>query len=250
MARDSQRSQLYAAEAKLKTGLDPGFRTTYAIGNFIDEMIATRWWQERYPEVTYIKVKDGRGRRSACASRSGRYIKLPLWARNKHVILHEVAHVVTRGDVPAHGREYAKNYHDLLLKFAGPEAADLFLAGCIEYRVKIGSRRPGFKLAQHTADDIILKTGVEKLPVWASEGTVFWGCTVWGNDPDGPMFDTGEIRYFPGIRNAQRWSKTRAKTIDGGEVRIEKHFWHEHEGWTPDPDNTFDYYAPKIREFA
>ena len=40
------------------------------------------------------RVTDGRGRRGACAE-GARIIKLPLWSRRQHVVLHEVAHAIT-----------------------------------------------------------------------------------------------------------------------------------------------------------
>lgn len=241
--RDSQKSRLYAAEAKFKTGLDPQFKRVDQVEAYLAKIMSTTWWKNRFPDVDRIRVKDGRGTRIARGHTEKRYVSLPMWARNRHVILHEVAHVVTPDEFAPHGREYAQNYYDLLLRFCGPEDADAFLAGCIVHRVKVGRRRPSFKTTKHEPDALILDTGIGKLPIWANEGAAFWGCRVWADDPEGPMYETDEVRYFAGVRDAKRWTKVRARSLNLGEVRIERLYWHLHDGWTVDEDaETFDYY--------
>lgn len=209
MARDSQKSRLYAAEKEFKTGPHPEYRKVAQIEEFIAEMIATNWWQARYPHIPHIRVKDGRGTRIARGSSLAWQISLPLWARTREIILHEVAHVLTPSHLPAHGREYAQVYYDLLLRFCGPETADKFVIGCIEHRVKIGRRRPGLKVIKTSPEQIYLGTGEPKLPEWASEGATFHLCTVFAYLDDGPMRATGEIRAFSGVRDAHRWAKAR-----------------------------------------
>lgn len=220
MARDSQKSRLYAAEKEFKNGPHPEYRKVAQIEEFIAEMIATKWWQARYPHITRIRVKDGRGTRIARGSSQTWQISLPLWARTREIILHEVAHVLTPDELPAHGREYAQIYYDLLLQFCGPETADKFVIGCIEHRVKIGRRRPALKITDLTPRDVYLATGEPSLPEWASEGTSFFLCTVFAYLDDGPMRATGEIRAFPGVRNALRWAK--ARQDDDTDVIVER----------------------------
>ena len=67
-----------------------------------------------------VKVKDGRGTRSACAY-PNRYptISLPRWARNRIVVAHEVAHLYIRsewrqGNLPPHGSTFMRIYIGLL----------------------------------------------------------------------------------------------------------------------------------------
>lgn len=232
MARDSQKSRLYAAEKDFKTGLDPKFRTVEQVEAYLCQIMSTRWWAARYPDVGYIQVKDGRGARIARGSREGRFIKLPLWARNKHVILHEVAHVLTDDH---HGPKYAQAYYDLLLRFCGPEDADHFLAGCIEHRVRIGQRRPSFKTDRYTPEGVILATGVERLPIWASEDTVFFEVAP-------------GLRYFQKAQDAQRWRTTYLKAHPTREAEITKCVWHKDLGWIVDRE--YEEYIPSLKAAA
>jgi hypothetical protein len=69
------------------------------------------------------EILPGNGRRSACYQVFGHSIKLPLWARNKHTVLHEVAHavIVHKGslDYAHHGPEFARLFLDMLDRFGG-----------------------------------------------------------------------------------------------------------------------------------
>ena len=72
-----------------------------------------------------VIVKDGRGRRNACAfNRSLPTIALPRWARNEIVVAHEVAHLHTfraGKDLPAHGSTFMRKYLNLLLSLGHPQ---------------------------------------------------------------------------------------------------------------------------------
>jgi len=71
-------------------------------------------------------VKDGRGRRSACGSRY--LIRLPRWARQVEVVLHEVAHGLTDHYAPeeaGHGRTFVGIYIYLLDRYAKRNATQL-----------------------------------------------------------------------------------------------------------------------------
>jgi len=139
MTRDTQRQKVYDAENVLSPGgmvYDFSWRNRDGVKldrkdamtldecqAFVDAMIRTRWWRNRFRDIRAIWVRDGRGRRRAAGFRGiGRgHIKLPRWSRTPHIILHEVAHVVTP-ERPAHGREYARNLLDLVVRFLGPDA--------------------------------------------------------------------------------------------------------------------------------
>lgn len=58
-----------------------------------------------------VEVRDGRG-----ALAWANIIMLPKWARNERVILHELAHVIAT-ERPAHGRQFARIFIDLLQRF-------------------------------------------------------------------------------------------------------------------------------------
>ena len=73
-------------------------------------------------------VEDGRGCRSAYSM--GGYIKLPRWARQPVVVLHEMAHEVIgatigQSRVESHGREFLGVEMYLLVKFAGFDIKEL-----------------------------------------------------------------------------------------------------------------------------
>jgi hypothetical protein len=61
-----------------------------------------------------VTVKDGRGRRKACAYYETRTIALPKWARCEWVVIHECAHLLTDREHASHGAHYMKNYIRLL----------------------------------------------------------------------------------------------------------------------------------------
>jgi putative metallohydrolase (TIGR04338 family) len=124
--RDSQRSKLYTAEHSLYHGRK--FGSIEEVQGYVTRLTHSKWWTSREADYEYFRarrilVKDGRGRRSACGSYSGRYISLPAgWARSELVILHEIAHVITDPNkYAAHGREFAANFLDLVRHQMGVE---------------------------------------------------------------------------------------------------------------------------------
>lgn len=58
-------------------------------------------------------VKQGRSNRIAYYRASNHTIVLPPWAQRSWVVLHEVAHALTRGSTPAHGREFIEQWCEL-----------------------------------------------------------------------------------------------------------------------------------------
>lgn len=85
---------------------------------YTDRVIRSVWWQQR-SNITTVQVRDGRGRRSACASnvRGQPVIKLPLWARTPSTILHELAHHLA-GLREHHTATYKAAYYALVQRFA------------------------------------------------------------------------------------------------------------------------------------
>jgi putative metallohydrolase (TIGR04338 family) len=100
---------------------------------YIDLVLSQEWWPERslgLQEAPYggpMVARTGKGARWATARKPegewGRSIVLPLWARSKSVILHEMAHHLITDDLPAHGPEYAATFLYLVLKGLGREDA-------------------------------------------------------------------------------------------------------------------------------
>lgn len=88
-------------------------------------------------------VGDGRGRRRACGWSGG--IKIPLWARNEAVVIHELAHTVTHRqhgyDTAAHGWQFCSVYLTLTLHAMGREAHDTLKRAFRENRVRYTAPR-------------------------------------------------------------------------------------------------------------
>src|SRR5262249_50061373 len=101
--------------------------TVPAVERFLDHVVSSAWFRDRWPvmEGVDVQLHDGRGSQSAWASPN--VISLPRWARRKLVGLHELAHVVTwqcyGKDRPAHGRTFARVYLRLVRRVLGQEAA-------------------------------------------------------------------------------------------------------------------------------
>ena len=111
--RDQQRKKVYDWEGKLLHQPE-----TLSLG---DAQKMVRHIAKHYG-VKAVYVSDGRGRSSACWDRWSRQIKLPKWARQPAVVLHECAHWIH--DVcfdgvqhAAHGREFMAVYLYLLGRY-------------------------------------------------------------------------------------------------------------------------------------
>ena len=129
--RDNQRKKVYDAEVEafdydLKTD-EPTFREVKAVEKFVKKVFASKRVQKEWPKATWApRVKDGRGRRNACAF-GGSAIAVPIWARREWVILHELAHIITSREYAGtakagHGWEFCKTYLRLVEIVMGKEA--------------------------------------------------------------------------------------------------------------------------------
>lgn len=123
--RDTQRSKVYAAENVVYPKSPEGL-TVAEVQEFVTKVVRSSWWADRYP-TGLVAVNDGRGRRSACAI--GRVeISIPRWARSRHVVLHELAHIaMTRlhgSRVADHGWEFCSAELALVRRFIGVAAHD------------------------------------------------------------------------------------------------------------------------------
>lgn len=115
MARDFQRTKVYTWEfmqfPKMKSG-----------GLSLDQckaLAATMYG-------SHVTVRDGRGRRRACAFPSLRHatIALPVWARTPEIVAHEVAHLVAarrKDATSAHGGIFMGEYLTLLASHCGQD---------------------------------------------------------------------------------------------------------------------------------
>ena len=139
MSRDSQRSKVYKAERVLGDG-DIRLETVDEITAYLNKLMNSAWYQRRWPNATAIRVKDGRSRRRAGASRMpwGGEITMPVWSRNRYLVLHELAHIVrpVKPDMSAHDRDFCKVYLELVKHGMGREAWEKLRTSFKAHRVK------------------------------------------------------------------------------------------------------------------
>lgn len=118
MPRDSQRSAVYAWEARL-CGPDRELLSLPAC-----RALMLRAWRDSVPPGPPPQVRAGNGHRYAYGNSSE--IVLPAWARNPHTVLHETAHAVVDYwceiggyELPDHGPEFVRVFADFLVCYAG-----------------------------------------------------------------------------------------------------------------------------------
>ena len=120
--RDNQRAKLYRAERESLREHGCTFKDLKEVNKYIDRILRSSYWKKLHGS-SHMEVRDGRGRRSACAF-DRQTIALPKWARSDVIILHELAHTVVNFNykkVADHGREFAKEYLGLVKRFMGRE---------------------------------------------------------------------------------------------------------------------------------
>jgi hypothetical protein len=147
MARDSQRSKVYAWERAVLPG------TFTAGGKKISltkcEALVKRIWRDQGRVDPPPAISDGRGCKRAYTLEDT-LIKLPRWARKPEVVIHEIAHALLHRrrvahDLAAHGPEFVVQYIDLLEQYAGMDR-DVLLAMAGEMRVKVDEEKHGLRL--------------------------------------------------------------------------------------------------------
>lgn len=94
-ARERQLA-IYAGEDAALASIGREFRHLGEVRAYLDELVASDWWADRWPQVESIPVGRTRsGRFSGYAVEGAGEIRVgPL---REAVVLHEVAHVVTAG---------------------------------------------------------------------------------------------------------------------------------------------------------
>jgi len=144
--RDVQRSKIYKAENEVQLGRR--LETVQEMQAFCDAITRSRWWRNRWPHISHIEVRDGRGRRSATGYQAGGLIKrngvikMPSWSRNELTVLHEISHVVSISwGEPDHGRLFARNYLALVTRFLSKQHGTQLRRAYRKYRVKWNKKR-------------------------------------------------------------------------------------------------------------
>lgn len=130
-ARDTERSRLYKAEAavfsfKGRTKADVDFPEVHDCEAFVAKVMAGEHWQS-CQGYKRIRVHSGAGNRRASWHRRTFTIKLPISARLRWMILHEMAHALRdatgRKNGPAHGPLFRAHYVALVAEFEGTQVS-------------------------------------------------------------------------------------------------------------------------------
>jgi putative metallohydrolase (TIGR04338 family) len=155
---------VYLAETPLSVsplaGLD-------ACARFVDRVVGTFWWHERFPERdlgSVPRLRPGHGARQAFYREEGDgpTITLPRRYRTKGVVLHELSHWALGIDsgLPHHGRTFARVLLDAVSEFCGPDRAVELAASYREHKVHVGKPpRPGPDGRLHYGWDERLRLG-------------------------------------------------------------------------------------------
>lgn len=127
---DFQRSPVYRAEnkcfARKNSPQFRTFRTIPEIQQYCDELTRSDWFAQIFGDID-IKIRDGRGRRSACAWIGFNIIKLPRKFRKEWILLHEIAHLTAGRNDDKHGPVFCRNYLNLVGHKLGESAMERLL---------------------------------------------------------------------------------------------------------------------------
>jgi putative metallohydrolase (TIGR04338 family) len=152
--RDNQRSRLYAAEWECFGWPTMEFKTMTDAEAYIWKVLSNWRVQKKYPVARDIvsgriplKISKGDGSRKAWARilPEKMWVSFPRKFRNKHTILHELAHLLTPADVQEHGREFCRTYQHLVLLFFGQEKLKQLKAAMKKHNCKYSKRHTPYK---------------------------------------------------------------------------------------------------------
>lgn len=148
--RDTQKSRVYAAE-RAAAGVDHWVQTipNGELQGWVDNVLARRGVQARWGRCDIDVVL----KRGGSAYSWGGRITLPKGARNPWVVLHEIAHELTRA-TRSHGPEFAGVYLYLVRTVIGDDAGKAILAAYREHRV----RRNTKGIPKPRAERVVTKT--------------------------------------------------------------------------------------------
>lgn len=133
---------MYLAETPLPSSPLPGIP---ACASFVDKVVGSLWWHERFPERDLVgapRLRPGNGARQAFyrEESAGPTITLPRRYRTKAVVLHELSHWALGIDsgLPHHGRTFARVLLDAMHEFCGPERGEALAASYRAHGVHVG----------------------------------------------------------------------------------------------------------------
>lgn len=144
--RDSDRAKVYAAEQEVRRMLAvPGFIKMYGtlvpvpderkFGAVADVQVYVDRVLQHIGHDTPITVRTRKGHKAATYSAMKQEIAIPdsdRWALREVVVLHEVAHHLSRGSDQSHGPEFRSAFCNLLESVLAPEARFLLQVAFFE----------------------------------------------------------------------------------------------------------------------
>ena len=134
--RERQQS-VYAGEEAALAGAGRVFRDLREVRAYVDDLIGSDWWADRWPHIEAIPVARTRsGRFSGYAMEGSGEIR--VGSLTEPVVLHEVAHVVTPG--AGHGPAFVEALLALVRERLGFPAYGALLAE-LRSRNVVGGRR-------------------------------------------------------------------------------------------------------------
>ena len=164
MGTDPQQQRVYDAEQALRAVLDSGidnfdfygqvlpveqtekhFGSIEAVQAYVDAVLALNWVRElSHHATTPVKVRERKGRTKAHYTPWSATIAVPdhldgarfSWAMRELVVLHELAHHLTRWDDEAHGAEFTGTFLYLVKHLIGDTSHLVLMAALNESGVK------------------------------------------------------------------------------------------------------------------
>lgn len=138
--RDNQRQRLYNAERDVSIWTYEGKMSLNDIDDWLTSIFKSNWFKNRHPRADSFIIHDGRSRRKAQGAAWGPvcHMWFPRWSRSQLVILHELAHGLSKLECGwyDHGEIFARIYVELVERFIGKEVSEELRHCYIKYRVK------------------------------------------------------------------------------------------------------------------
>lgn len=96
MSTRTQQQAVYAAESETLGGAGRRFADVREIQAYLDELVGSDWWLDRWPSIDRVVVERfSSSRWAGVAQAKHRAIAIAYGSATLDVVLHELAHVVT-----------------------------------------------------------------------------------------------------------------------------------------------------------
>ena len=167
--RDSQRSKVYRAESNLCAQEYNGLAgdTINDTIRFVEKVASNKKLLEKYPSLAdgiIVKMNRCRSTSFAYGTRSITFSRIHF--RNKTVILHEMAHIISKRhygwDISGHGWQFAKTYLDLVRAILGVNAYTNLKESFRSNKVKYNAPRAKRELTEEQRAVLVARMAVAR----------------------------------------------------------------------------------------